>query len=194
MNRLIASDFVGFVRLLSNCSLVLSAVVQVTFASTHFAMAEDSRIRYEQLPVDLRKYVDDIHRHCKENDENSQPKDRMQGISLIDLDGHGSKDLMVDAERLCTTWIPGGNCSNRGCDLQIWKQIDRRTWRSIFDEHVSRKFISLSEQNVLQLMALSIWAGSPHCEPVAGKTYTSGQSCDAIVRYMHGSWLWKKIK
>jgi len=173
---------------------VVLAAIQISLTLIHFAAAENPSLRHEQLPDDLRKYVDDIRQHCKENDEGSQPKDPMQGIAVIDLDGDGSKDLMVDAERLCTTWIPGGNCSNRGCDLKIWKQTGRRAWRPVFDEHVSRKFVSVDEKDALKLIAVSIWAGSPHCEPVAGKTYMSAESCDAIARYKKGKWTWMKIR
>jgi hypothetical protein len=170
------------------------ATTQISLALVHFSVAENPSPRYERLPDDLRKYVDDIRQHCKENDEGSQPKNPMQGISVVDLNDDGLKGLMVDAEQLCTTWIPGGNCSNRGCDLKIWKQTGRRTWQPVFDEHVSRKFVSVDEKGTLKLIAVSIWAGSPHCEPVAGKTYTSGESCDAIARYKDGKWAWMKIK
>ena len=90
--------------------------------------------------------------------------------------------------------MTGANCSNRGCDLQIWKQLGQGSWRKIFDEHLHRNFISISEQGRLRLMAVSVYAGSPHCAPGLGRNYTSGQSCDALVRYRNGSWIWEKIR
>lgn len=166
----------------------------VVFFSSSAAFAQAKSMQYQQLPPEIRKYADDIHRSCKEQDDSSQPSDLMQGIQVIDLDGSGARDLLVDAETLCNGWIKGGNCSNRGCDLKIWKQTGQRSWRVVLDQHVSRKFISTSEKDRLNLMALSINAGSPQCEPERGKQYTSGQMCDVLVRYKNGSMVYEKIK
>jgi hypothetical protein len=178
--------------------LAIFLVAQVGVYTIGFAAAEVPGqrfpLQYEQLPSDLRSYVDQTRRLCKEQDDNSLPADLMSGISFIDLDGNGSKDLMVEAAQLCAGEIKGGNCSNRGCDLKIWKQVGQRSWRPILDEHVSRSFISLNDKGGLRLIAVSVWAGRPQCEPVDGKNYTSGQSCDAIVRYKGGKWAWEKIK
>ena len=173
-------------------ALILSAFA-ICFSISD-ALAQAKSMQYQQLPPEVRKYTDDIHRSCKEQDDQSQPSDLMQGIQVIDLDGTGARDLLVDAEGLCNSWIKGGNCSNRGCDLKIWKQTGQKSWRVVFDQHVSRKFISTSEKDRLNLMALSINAGSPQCEPERGKQYTSGQMCDVLVRYRNGSMVFEKIK
>jgi hypothetical protein len=69
------------------------------------------------------------------------------GIQEIDLEGRGSRDILVDSEYVCSDWIKGGNCSNRGCDLMIWKQTGRSSWKKIFDKHLigRRKFVSVDE-------------------------------------------------
>jgi hypothetical protein len=170
----------------------LSALVVYYSCSAAFAQAKS--MQYQELPSEIRKYADDVHRSCKEQDDSSQPYDLMQGIMVLDLDGSGARDLIVDAEALCNSWIKGGNCSNRGCDLKIWKQTGQRSWRIVFDQHVSRKFISTNEKDRLNLMALSIFAGSPQCEPERGKQYTSGQMCDVLVRYKNGNMIYEKIK
>jgi hypothetical protein len=101
------------------------------------------------LPADLRSYVNEVRQRCKELDSASQPHEVMQGIWPLDLDGNGSHDFMVDAQQLCNGWLKGGNCTNRGCDLKIWKKVDQRVWRKIFDEHLYAKFISASSQRGL---------------------------------------------
>ena len=118
----------------------------------------------------------------------------MQGITAVELAGDSSRDLMVDAEHLCNSWMKGANCTNRGCDLKIWKQVGQQSWRKVFDEHLHRKFISLSENGRFRSMSISVYAGDPHCQPVPGKNYTSGQSCDVTVDYRNGRWVWKKIR
>jgi hypothetical protein len=180
-------------RRLSRVAIAILTFAQVFCVSPRFASAEVPELKFQQLPADLRNYVEGIHQSCKELDDTSQPSDPMQGITVIDLDSNGSKALLVDSEWLCNSWIKAGNCSNRGCDLKIWKQTNQLSWRPIFNEHVSRKFVSTDEKNVLRLMAVSIYAGDPHCRPIPGRKYTSGESCDALVRYKAGGWVWEKI-
>jgi hypothetical protein len=173
-------------------AIMLPALVVAFSCSAAFAQAKP--MQYQQLPSEVRKYADDVHRSCKEQDDQSQPLDLMQGITVLDLDGSGARDFLVDAETLCNSSIKGGNCSNRGCDLKIWKQTGQRSWRVMFDQHVSRKFVSTNEKDRLNLIALSTFAGSPQCEPERGKQYTSGQMCDVLVRYKNGNMIYEKIK
>jgi hypothetical protein len=158
------------------------------------ALAEMPDLQYQQLPADLRNYVEGVRQSCKELDGEFKPYNLMQGITVVALDTEGSRDLLVDAEELCNARMAGANCTNRGCDLKIWKEVGQRSWRKIFDEHLHRKFISTSEQGRLKLMVVSVYAGSPRCGPLPGRNYTSGQSCDAMVRYRNGSWIWEKIQ
>jgi hypothetical protein len=171
-------------------AFVLSALV-VCF-SFFDALAQGKTMQYQQLPPEIRKHADDIHRACKEQDDQSQPHDLMQGITVLDLDGNGARDLLVDDESLCNSAIKGGNCSNRGCDLKIWKQTGQRSWQVIFDQHVSQKFISTNEKGRLNVMALSIYAGSDgnsQCKPEQGSKY-----CDALVRYKNGKVVYEILK
>jgi len=46
----------------------------------------------------------------------------MQGITIVDLKGDGSRDIAVDNEGLCGAHMAGVNCSNRGCDMTIYKR------------------------------------------------------------------------
>jgi len=145
--------------------------------------------QYPGLPAEVRAYAEKVRAKCKEAEPDFKPYDEMQGITLIKLGD--ARALLVDAEQLCDSWIKGGNCTNRGCDLKIWRQAG--AWSKVFDQHLHRKFISLDEQGRFNLMAVSIYAGDPHCKPAQGKEYTSGQSCDALVRYRDGNFVWEKL-
>jgi hypothetical protein len=153
-----------------------------------------STMKYQQLPAEIRSYIDEIHDRCQETDPEFRLFDTMEGISVITLEGRGSRDLMVDAQRLCNDqWIKDGNCTNRGCDLKIWKQTGAKSWKKVFDEHLHRKFISVIDDR-FRLMAASVYAGDAHCNPDPKKFYTSGQSCDVMIYYRNGNWVWEKIK
>ena len=156
------------------------------------AAGQAPEMQFAQLPNGVRDYAKTVRQSCKALDPTFKAYDAMQGITASDLGG--APALFVDAEQLCNSWMKGANCSNRGCDLKIWKNTGQRSWKKIFDEHLYRKFISLGEDNRFRLMAVSVFAGSPHCGPVWGKDYTSGQSCDALVHYQNNHWVWKKIK
>jgi hypothetical protein len=100
--------------------------LSIVALASHFhvspASAQQQTMRFQDLPREVRSHVDEIRRSCKELDADFKPYDAMQGISVIDLNGDGSRDLMVDNEEVCNSHMAGANCSNRGCDLIIWKQ------------------------------------------------------------------------
>jgi hypothetical protein len=65
-------------------------------------------------------------------------------------------------------------------------------WFMLIATHVYAKFLAVDWETMrLQLMVVSIYAGDPKCKPVRGKEYTSGQSCNLIVRYRGGKWDWE---
>ncbi len=166
--------------------------------ASHFlvnsASAQQQTMRFQDLPKEVRNHVDEIRQSCKELDPEFKPYDAMQGINVIDLNGDGSRDLMVDNEEVCNSHMAGANCSNRGCDLIIWKQAGG-AWKTVFKEHLHRKFISLaSDTGRFQLMAASIYAGDPKCKPDPRKEYTSGKSCDLLITYRNGQWVWQPIR
>jgi hypothetical protein len=154
--------------------------------------AEVQQVTYQQLPREIRKHVDDVRASCKELNNKFKPYDLTQGVTTIDLEG--ARALMVDNEGLCNDALPGANCSNRGCDLKIWKEDKQTGWRKIFDDHLHRKFISTSKSGKFQLMAISVWAGKPECQPNPREEYSSGQSCDLLVSFHDGKWSWQLIR
>jgi hypothetical protein len=176
-------------------ALLGAAISAVSLLSRFdFAAAKTSKIQYQNLPADLRDYVDEVRQRCKSLDPKFLPYDRMDGIMQVDLDGDQSQDFIVDAEHLCNEWIKGANCTNRGCDLKVWKQVDAQSWKVIFSDHVYRKFISISDDGRFQLMTVSVYAGSPLCARDSSKSYTSGQSCDLIVSRNDNNWTVKTLK
>jgi hypothetical protein len=177
--------------------LSAATIIFATFwlSSTYRASAQMSDADYDRLPQEVRTDIEETRNACRELDPEMRLYAIDQGITIIDLDGHGPGDIMVDYEDVCTDRrTPVGHCSNRGCDLTIWKRAGNASWKKVFDEHLHRKFISLSERNRFQLMAVSIYAGDPRCKPDPKRSYTSGRSCDALVYYRNGSWIWHKIQ
>lgn len=154
-------------------------------------VADLRQLGYRQLPQEVRAHIEAVRSACKEYNADFSTYDDLQGVEVVDLDGDGSQDILIDNEGLCGDHLAGANCSNRGCDLLIWKQIDRRSWRKIFEEHLHRKFISIErDANRFQMIAASIYAGDPRCEPAPDREYTSGQSCDLLIYFRNGKWEW----
>ena len=92
----------------------------------------------------------------------------MQGIEILDLKGDGSQDIFVDNEGLCGSHMAGANCSNRGCDFSIYKEVSRNHWRKIFAEHLYDKFLAIDWDTMrLQLMVVSIYAGDLRCQELS---------------------------
>jgi hypothetical protein len=152
------------------------------------------RLEFRDLPKDIRDRAIEVRKACRELFP-EMTVNAMQGIRVLDLDGNGSRDIVVDHERLCSGPIAGAGCSNRGCDLLIYKEGSRGQWRKIFDEHLHGKFLAIDWETMrFQLMVVSIYAGDPRCQPTPGKDYTSGQSCNLIVRYRDNRWNWEVIR
>ena len=149
---------------------------------------------FNALPSEVVGYVREIRKRCAELIPETRPYAIDQGISFVDIDGDGATDIIVDAETLCGAWIKGGNCSNRGCDLKIWRQSGPNAWVMVFDEHLHAKFLSVDERYRLKLLVASIYAGDRRCKPDPRREYSSGQKCDALVTYQIGRWNWQKIE
>lgn len=68
-----------------------------------------------------------------------------RGISDITIEGQPA--FIVDDGELCSPFQSAGvNCSNRGCDLRIWKRTANGRWSLILEEHSRGKFISATEK------------------------------------------------
>lgn len=150
---------------------------------------------FSRLPSEVRSHVETVRGQCREFETNFKPRDPMVGIDFIDLEGTGSKSIVVDDRALCDGLvIAGGNCSNRGCDIRIWKQDKSRKWREVLNEHARQQFVLKDHDNDrFKLMIISIYVGDPRCKPDPKRNYTSGMSCDIIARYKRGNWTWELV-
>jgi hypothetical protein len=125
------------------------------------AFAQAQRLGFPDLPKEIRDHVLDVRRACKEVLERDDFYD-MQGISVLDLKGDGARDIIIDNEGLCGTHIAGTNCSNRGCDMIIYKEIHKNRWRKIFEEHLYDKHLVIDWDHMrLQMLVASLYAGDP---------------------------------
>lgn len=166
------------------CFVQLSAVAQPSGSLT-----------FQQLPSEIRNHAVEVRKSCAELSGDDKTFNEMQGIEILDLKGNGSRDIVVDNKGLCGSHMAGANCSNRGCDMRIYKEISRGAWRKIFDEHLYGKYLAIDwEKMRFQLMVVSIYAADPRCQPPPGKEYTSGKSCNLIVTYRNNRWNWQVIR
>ncbi len=156
--------------------------------------AQAENFSWDLLPKNVQAHAKLVRDSCQELNPDFKPYDPMQGITAVKLDQNGTRALIVDNENLCNGPMAGANCSNRGCDLTIWREDRPGRWSIIFKEHLHRSFISINEENQLKLMAVSIYAGDRKCQPPPGADFTSGQSCDALVTYQKGGWKWNVIR
>jgi len=159
------------------------------------SIAQYQPVKFQELPAELRSYVKEIRGRCKDLAEDPVADDSMQGIVEVDIDKDGQQDLIVDAEYLCSRRMAGANCTNRGCDFQIWREVGERRWQKIFDEHLYDRYISFGNSyGPLKFLVAKIYGGRPECKPDPSENYTSGMSCDVLVRYHDGKWTWEKLE
>jgi hypothetical protein len=151
---------------------------------------------FQQLPKQVRDLAIEVRNSCKGLEPDMKLNYEMTGIQVLDLNGDGSRDIFIDNEELCGSLrLAGGNCSNRGCDMTIYKEVSKGRWQRIFNEHLYAKFIAIDDEKMrFQLMVASIYAGDPRCQPNPKKDYTSGKSCNLIVTYRNDRWNWQLIR
>lgn len=151
-------------------------------------------LSFQQLPREVREHAAAVRKACAEHEPSFKVENDMQGIEILSLKGDGARDLVVDDEGLCRTQWAGVNCSNRACDMRIYKEVSGGQWRKVFEEHLYAKFLVIDyDRNRLQLLIAAIYAGDPRCKPDPRKDYTSGKSCNLIVSYRDDRWSWQKI-
>jgi hypothetical protein len=160
--------------------------------ATSFRAQGEPQIEYERLPQEVKAELQEIRKSCKELDPEFVPHSIDQGIDIVKLDG--STAIILNAEYVCNSRMAGGNCTNHECDLKIWKQTGKTSWKKIFDEPLYRSFISIDENNRLKLIAASIYAGDSRCKPNPKKDYPYAQSCDVLITYRNNDWIWNKIQ
>jgi hypothetical protein len=102
----------------------------------HIAVAETwLTLEASEYPPEVKKALDDVRSACK-GEEHEVVDDPQAGVTIIDLDRDGSKDILLEAWRTCSVEMKGAGCNAAGCVLQIFKQVGPHKWKSVFDETI----------------------------------------------------------
>ena len=156
-------------------------------------IAAQPTLEFSQLPTEIRNRAIEVRKSCSELFPEMEFND-MQGIQVLDLKGDGSRDIVVDNEGLCGRHISGANCSNRSCDLAIYKEGPKGQWRKIFDEQAYDRYLAIDWMRTpprLQLMVVSIGKNDARCHPK--RSYSTEPSCNLIVTLRNNKWNWQLI-
>lgn len=144
------------------------------------------------LPNEVQAYVSEVRGSCTEvyaqadYDVNPTPQDDMQGVLSVELEGRPA--IIADNETLCTDHIPAGNCSNRGCDLVIWRQDEKENWHKVFHDHLRGRELHVDASNRFRSMVFGLYAGDARCLPEWNREYYSGNSCSLAASFINGRW------
>lgn len=169
-------------------------VAGAVFIGIAVPVAAQPAMQFRELPKEVQEKALEVRKSCKEADSDRKFND-MQGIQILSLKDDGARDIVVDSEDLCGAHLAGYNCSNRGCDMDIYKEISSGLWRRVFHEHLYAKFLAIDwERMRIQLIVTSIYAGDPRCQPNPRRQYSSGMSCNVIATYRNDQWNWQPIK
>ena len=154
-----------------------------------------SSISPTQLPRAVQSHVDGIRAACREYLSGlavaGDTTDPNRGIRRIMVAGRPA--VLVENELLCEDHFPGANCSNRGCDLVIWRQESSGAWRKVLQEHAHERDIKIdASTGDLARLRLAIYAGDRRCRPSRNRNYTSGEACWLVAKYQKGRWVFER--
>ncbi len=156
----------------------------------HIALAESwLTLDPSQYPDEVGQLLDQSRSDCKE--AGAEVVDYPQaGVTIVDLNRDGSKDIILEAWRTCAVPLKGAGCNTAGCDLRVFKQVGGRQWKLILDETVSSDwFLSASQKGHVRLMAVSISRKlSDRCPD------PDGSVCDYLLSWKRGRWVWDRIR
>lgn len=158
--------------------------------------AQEQFLDFADLPSEVRADVEETRLKCSEGTEGKlKPSFPMEGIDIVGLDV--GKGIVVNNWLVCGGPGPspaGYGCSNRGCDLTIWRDQGKLGWQRMFREHThGPPFLSVTPEGKLSAVVVSIQAENPQCLPKPNVQYTSGMSCDVLARYKNGQWQWERL-
>jgi hypothetical protein len=165
----------------------LALLLLLPYAAFAFSGVELDPSAY---PREVREVLDKVRSECKE-EGNTPTEYPAAGVTVVDLDQDGSKDIILDAWRACEAQIKNfGACNTAGCELKIFKQIGPGRYKSVLDEVVDPEyFLSASETGRVRLIALSVSRKiTDRCPD------PDGGSCDFLLRWKHGRWVWDRIR
>jgi hypothetical protein len=141
-----------------------------------------------EFPAAVNEALQQVRSGCKE--DGHQPVAEPQvGITIIDLNRDGSKDILLQAWQACDVPTKGAGCNTAGCDVQIFKQVGNHQWKMIFDETVDPQFfLSASKEGHFNLLAVSISRKITNRCPDP-----SGSECDYLLHWKRNKFVWERI-
>lgn len=165
---------------LALCGLLIAAQCQ----AESFLTMEPS-----EFPPEVKEALQQVRDACRE--DGHQPLDMPGvGVSIIDLNRDGSKDIFLQAWQACDVPTKGAGCNTAGCDVQIFKQVGDHRWKKVLDETVDPQFfLSASENGHFNLMAVSV------SRKIANRCPDpSGSQCDFLLRWKRNKFIWERIR
>ena len=162
-----------------------------------FSLVLASQVRAESFlsmdpsafPAAVKDLLQDVRHRCRE--AGHRPLDVPGlGITILDLNGDGSRDILLQAWQVCDFPTKEAGCNTGGCEMQIFKQVGKRRWTKIFDETLDPQiFLSASKEGHLNLMAVSV----SH-KIKARCPDPSGNECDYLVYWKKNGFVWERIR
>jgi hypothetical protein len=166
-------------------------VALVALLIPHVAIAAGLQgLEPSEYPAEVATALADVRNGCREAGQ-LPSEDPQAGVTIIDLDRDGSKDILLDAWHACDVPVKGGGaCNTAGCIIQIFKQVAPHRWKMVFDETLLTDwFLSVSDEGHFRLMALSVSRKiSDRCPDPSGGT------CDYLLYWKHKRWIWDRIR
>ena len=166
-------------------------VALAALLSPRIAFAETLQtLKASEYPPEVKSVLDLVRSECKE--EGGEPvEDPQAGVTIIDLDRDGSKDILVDGWHACSVQIKNtGACNTGGCVTKIFKQTGPHAWKLVFDETIDPNwFLRAAENGHFRLMAVSVSRKIRERCPDP-----DGSSCDYLLYWKQGHWVWDRIR
>jgi hypothetical protein len=126
-----------------------------------YRQAKTARITlFSLLPMQAREEINETKQACKEAGLKSYPDNADDPLKPVDLNGDGSLDVLVDWNEIgCAA---GMGCSNRGCPVEIYKQVGPGSLKKVYSESVVKYFLSSAKASRFSLI---ITAQDGKCTP-----------------------------
>jgi hypothetical protein len=159
------------------------AVLSVATWTPCIAQSREEEI-WVRLPSALKMRSLNILKECEEMSTGRKTNLPWRGITIVDLSGDGSHDVIWDAYKLCGSPKTGANCDKWDtCPFEIWKQVQRTQWQRVFSQMVrDEKFLSITD-NVFKFMSIQIHGRNPYCRVDTTAKYPA---CDVTLRWSKG--------
>lgn len=139
------------------------------------------------FPPEVKAILQQVRSECRQEGQKAVD-DPQAGVTIVDLDRNGSKDIVLEAWRACSVDIKNfGACNTAGCELKIFKDGGGGHWKKVLDEMVGNWFLSTSKEGYVRLMAVTVSHKLRKCpNEVPG--------CDFLIYWEDGDWRWQRLR